>query len=246
MALRQELQDEVSEILREQWTERKGQIVPTPENISLGNDAVKLDAAVLYADMAESTQLVDDEIPGFAAEVYKSYLTCAARIVKDEEGTITAYDGDRIMAVFIGATKNTTAVRCALKINYAVRNIINPALSKQYFHRSYKVRHHIGIDTSSLFVSRIGVRNDNDLVWVGRAANYAAKLMLYPRIRHNFSNRRGVQYDVESSEVQRQRSEPMWKERRGCLRAMRRVTYRVFGCRSARCSLLQRDESVRQ
>jgi class 3 adenylate cyclase len=24
--------------------------------------------------------------------------------------------------------------------------------------------------------ARIGVRNDNDLVWVGRAANYAAKL----------------------------------------------------------------------
>ena len=80
------------------------------------------------------------------------------------------------MAVFIGATKNTTAVRCAWKINYAVRNIINPALSKQYSHRSYKERHHIAIDTSSLFVSRIGVRNDNDLVWVGRAANYAAKL----------------------------------------------------------------------
>jgi class 3 adenylate cyclase len=49
-------------------------------------------------------------------------------------------------------------------------------LLKQYPHRTYKVRHHLGIDTSSLFVSRIGVRNDNDLVWVGRAANYAAKL----------------------------------------------------------------------
>jgi class 3 adenylate cyclase len=33
-----------------------------------------------------------------------------------------------------------------------------------------------GVDTSELFVCRIGVRNDNDLVWVGRAANYAAKL----------------------------------------------------------------------
>src|SRR5258708_3063105 len=94
--------------------------------------------------------------------------------------------------------------------------------------------------------ARSAARLMNVVVWVGRAANYAAKLMLYPRIRHNFSNRRGVQYDVESSEVQRQRSEPMWKERRGCLRAMRRVTYRVFGCRSARRSLLQRDESVRQ
>jgi len=38
----------------------------------------------------------------------------------------------------------------------------------------------VGIDTSALFVARIGVRNDNDLVWVGRAANYAAKLTEIP------------------------------------------------------------------
>ena len=36
--------------------------------------------------------------------------------------------------------------------------------------------HVIGIDTSRVLACRIGVRNDNDLVWVGRAANYAAKL----------------------------------------------------------------------
>ena len=31
-------------------------------------------------------------------------------------------------------------------------------------------------DTSDLFVARTGIRGANDLVWVGRAANYAAKL----------------------------------------------------------------------
>ncbi len=34
----------------------------------------------------------------------------------------------------------------------------------------------VGIDTSNLFVTRTGIRGSNDLVWVGRAANYAAKL----------------------------------------------------------------------
>ena len=34
----------------------------------------------------------------------------------------------------------------------------------------------VGIDNSNIFACRIGVRNDNDIVWVGRAANYAAKL----------------------------------------------------------------------
>jgi class 3 adenylate cyclase len=34
----------------------------------------------------------------------------------------------------------------------------------------------VGIDTSDLWVARTGIRGSNDLVWVGRAANYAAKL----------------------------------------------------------------------
>jgi class 3 adenylate cyclase len=38
----------------------------------------------------------------------------------------------------------------------------------------------VGVDTSKLPGARIGVRNDNDLVWVGRAANYAAKLSSLP------------------------------------------------------------------
>jgi class 3 adenylate cyclase len=61
-------------------------------------------------------------------------------------------------------------------INFTIRAIINPLLKKQYPDTTYLLKHVIGIDTSELFVARIGVRNDNDLVWVGRAANYAAKL----------------------------------------------------------------------
>jgi class 3 adenylate cyclase len=176
MALKEDLAAEVAKIFRLQWTEREGRIVPAAENLSLGNERTKLEATVLYADMAESTVLVDTKTAAFAAEVYKSYLTCAAKIVKAEGGAITAYDGDRIMAVFLGDYKNSSAARAGLKINGAVQSIVNPALKSQYTTSTYKVRHRVGVDTSSLHVSRVGVRNDNDLVWVGRAANYAAKL----------------------------------------------------------------------
>jgi class 3 adenylate cyclase len=42
------------------------------------------------------------------------------------------------------------------------------------------LKHVVGIDTSQLYVARTGVRGANDLVWVGRAANYAAKLATLP------------------------------------------------------------------
>jgi class 3 adenylate cyclase len=122
--------------------------------------------------------MVSNHKPEFAAEVYKAYLYCAAKIIADQGGTITAYDGDRVMAVFIGNAKNTSAAKTALRINYAVAKIINPKLVEQYpsTKGSFEVKQAVGIDTGKLLVARTGIRGSNDLVWVGRAANYAAKL----------------------------------------------------------------------
>jgi len=178
--LTDDLKGQVKKIFREQWSKRVGRVVPSPADLALGNDAVTLEATILYADMDGSTQLVDSESRSFAAEIYKSYLACAARIIKSNGGTITAYDGDRVMAVFIGDTKDSIAVQTAMQIRWAVSNIVNPAIKEQYSTSTYQLRHTIGIDTSEIQVSRIGVRNDNDLVWVGRAANYAAKLSNLP------------------------------------------------------------------
>jgi class 3 adenylate cyclase len=177
MTLADEIKAEVRRIFATNWQGRDGRVVPAPENLSLDNEAVKFDrATVLYADLSQSTALVDLMQWTFAAEVYRTYLYCAAKIIRDEGGVITAYDGDRVMAVFIGDSQTTPAARCALKINYAVDKIINPALSAQYPSTDYKVAHVIGIDTSEIRVARIGVRGGNDLVWIGRAANHAAKL----------------------------------------------------------------------
>lgn len=176
MGLTDDLNSEVKKILSESWSQREGRVVPESDHLKLSNDAVTLEGTVLYADLDDSTRLVDTKDPRFAAEVYKGFLVCAARIIRSELGEITAYDGDRVMAVFVGDSKNSSAARAALKINYAVTEILNPAIASQYPNSHYSVRHVVGIDTSQLFVARTGIRGANDLVWVGRAANYAAKL----------------------------------------------------------------------
>ena len=176
MELGDDLKSEVLKILQERWTEREGRVVPESDDLKLSNDAVTLEGTVLYADLDDSTELVDTKNPWFAAEVYKCYLVCAARILRSEGGEITSYDGDRIMAVFIGVAKNSRAARAALRVNYAVQKVINPAIQEEYPSAGYSVKHVVGIDTSHLFVARTGIRGANDLVWVGRAANYAAKL----------------------------------------------------------------------
>ena len=174
--LSEQMSDEVKAIFRQQWSTREGKKVPESADVQLGNDAVTLNATVLYADLTDSTGLVNSQSRYFAAEIYKTYLHCAAKIIRSEGGEITAYDGDRIMAVFIHETKNSAAARTALKLNYAVQVIISPALKNEYPDKDVGVRQSVGVDTSDLFVARTGVRGANDLVWVGPAANYAAKL----------------------------------------------------------------------
>jgi len=176
MTLGQDLTSEVRDIYKTAWTERDGTVVPETSDLKLGNDAVKLEAAVLYADLVDSTGLVTGYKAHFAAEVYKAYLHCAAKIIRANSGVICAYDGDRVMGVFIGDTKRSNAAKTGLQINWAVREIVNKELVAQYSSTKYRVAQAVGIDMSSVYVARTGVRGANDLVWVGRSANYAAKL----------------------------------------------------------------------
>lgn len=176
-ASKADLETAVKKIFKDAWETRDGRVVPEPKDLVLGNDAAEFDrATVLYADLSGSTKLVDSATWMFAAEIYKAFLHCAATIIRNEGGAITSYDGDRVMGIFVGDYQTTPAARAGLKINYAVQQIVNPALRNQYSSSDYAVKQVVGIDCSEIRAARTGVRGDNDIVWVGRAANYAAKL----------------------------------------------------------------------
>lgn len=176
MTLKEELEEYVKKTIDEQWKRRDGQKVPETEDLALGNDAVDLEAAILYADLADSTGLVKGYKDWFAAKVYKNYLYCAARIIRANDGVITAYDGDRVMAVYIGGSKHSNAAKTALQIQWAVQHIVKPAIQSKYPNNAYVLKQKVGIDRSKVMVARTGIRGSNDLVWVGNAANNAAKM----------------------------------------------------------------------
>lgn len=180
MTLRSDIEENVAKILRSAWTTRSGIKVPENTEIGLGNDGVRLDAVVLYADLAESTALVETHLDEFAAEIYKTYLYCAARIIRANDGVITAYDGDRVMAVYLGKSKNSNATKTGLQISRAVSDVVNPALVAQYPSSKFVLKQKVGVASSELLVARTGIRGSNDLVWVGNAANHAAKMAALP------------------------------------------------------------------
>lgn len=211
MALKDELTSDVKTIFKNSWTETSGRVVPEPSDVGLGNKATLLEQAVVfYADLDGSTNMVDTKKWEFSAEIYKAFLHCAAKIVKAESGNITAYDGDRIMAIFIGENKHDRAARTALKLRWAVLNIIQPLMKEKYT-TDFVVAHTVGIDVSNLRAVRTGVRGDNDLVWIGRAANYAAKLTT---LSSDYPTRiTKAVYDGLSSSLKISNSKSIWEAR---------------------------------
>ena len=102
MALSDDLRNYVKTTFDAQWAPgREGRVVPDQKSLSLTNDALHFACAtVLYADINGSTKMVDSKQWWFAAEIYKTFLYCAARIIRDNGGEVVAYDGDRVMGGF--------------------------------------------------------------------------------------------------------------------------------------------------
>ena len=83
------------------------------------------------------------------------------------------------MGVFLGKSKNTNAVKFGLQMNNFVSKILKPKLKNHFTslrNSGFEITHGCGIDSGQISAIRAGVRGDNDLVWIGRASNLAAKL----------------------------------------------------------------------
>lgn len=177
MGLLDELKESVKNIVTPAWRERDGRVIPSSSDIGLGKDGVRMSLAVLYSDIAGSTNLIRTKKDWFVAEIAKAFLVCAVRIIRQHGGVVTSFDGDRVMAVFHGSGNCTLAAKCGLKINYAVRQIIIPEIRQRYNDcKDFEFNHCTGVDASDVFIVRGGIRDNDDLVWIGQAPNYAAIL----------------------------------------------------------------------
>lgn len=176
MSFESDLRSDVSEFFRTKWEITDGYVIPDPEDLPLGNSARKLDIVILYADMANSTSMVQTFTKEYCAEIYKAFLHTCCKAIKRNGGELISFDGDRIMAAFIGESKNSIAAKTALNIKWAIKVVVQEEHDRIYQGKGIKLNYCVGIDSCEHIVARTGIRGDNDLVWVGNAANLAAKL----------------------------------------------------------------------
>lgn len=179
MGRKLDLENAVDEIAFAEMDTRWGTTVPTSDTVKLSNGGVYIEAAYLYADMADSTGLARYHTAETSALIIKAFLSATTRILRHHDGEVRSYDGDRVMTIFMGDDGSTRAIKAALEIKWAVENIVRPSLRlgvDGYYEKKWQLSHRTGIDYGLALIARAGVRNNNDLVSIGDAPNVAAKL----------------------------------------------------------------------
>ncbi|MGO6822236.1 adenylate/guanylate cyclase domain-containing protein [Rhizobium ruizarguesonis] len=173
------LKDRVETLFRTSFEQRDGRVVPTTADVALKNGAVKIEAAFLYSDLAGSSKLSETCPWSTTAKIIRAFLDCSTRLIIKHGGHVRSFDGDRVMGVFVGDSKNSNASICGREIHWSVRNIIQPAAAKQFKSISdngIEIRNCSGIDVGDVRAVRSGIRDSNDLIWIGKAASFSAKL----------------------------------------------------------------------
>lgn len=177
MSLKKDLSEKIHGYFSNQYTIEQTTIIPSTDysRLTFGNKALTSELSFLFADIRKSSQLHD--IYGYqtAAIIYQSFHDIAVRIIQQMSGKVRAFDGDRVMGVFSGEYKCTNAVKAAMKIKWCVINILNNYLNP-------KLEVGFGIDFGPTLITKVGAgrdSNNSDLVWIGKACNYASHLSGY-------------------------------------------------------------------
>lgn len=181
MALLDDLKNKIATYFREKYEIKETTIVPSTDysKLTFGNTALTSELTFIFIDIRKSSELHDTYGYEYAARIYQSFHDICLRIINSRDGNVRAFDGDRIMGVFSGDRKNNNAVETALNIRWATTNILNPQ-----FKPEYAINIGIGIDTGETLITKVGKgRNteNNDLVWVGKACNYASHMCSYAK-----------------------------------------------------------------
>lgn len=136
-------------------------------------------ATYLYTDMHGSSTLAAVASHEEAARVLRAYLNVSTKIIRSFDGHIRSFDGDRVMGIFAGSSKEDRAVKAAMRIKWATEKHVTPAIHDQIpslKSHGWSLKQSSGIATGKTLLARAGFRDNDDMISIGAAPNLAAKL----------------------------------------------------------------------
>lgn len=178
MGLKDKIVQKTKEYHNTKFRLEEAKCIPTinTKMLTFGCNGWIFDATVLYIDMRHSTKLLDEHRRNVVAKLHMSYYNAIVSIARSEGGEIRSFNGDSLLVFFMGADKCAAnkAVRCALKMKFAITKLVNPELDDYT-----DINFGIGVDAGSIVVTKVGTSGDEttkDLIWLGDAVNKSTKI----------------------------------------------------------------------
>lgn len=220
MASKDELIKGVDDFFSGNYDVTQGTAIPNIADIQLGKNGRELELAMLFIDIRESTKIVDGSRRVTAAKMYKSFLWGVAQIARANDGELRSFNGDGVLVAFIGEYKRTNAAKAALQMSWFCQKVLKPKVDA-YLENNNQLSgldfdFGIGIDCGKVLVVRGGIKgeNNNDLVWVGNATNYAVKLSSLSKENYHIYISEDVYKNMDkSSKIGGSPERDMWEER---------------------------------
>lgn len=179
---KQELQRVVAEHLSGVYETYRPQGVPSPADIPLGNKAALIEATAVFSDIRQSSDIANAFRRQTAAKMLKAYFDGAVRIARANDGHVRSFNGDGMLTLFVGGSRSNNAVKAAMQTKWFIEEVLWPKFDSYFTEKSaergapLKFSAGMGLDDGNIYAVRIGIRGTNDVAWVGRCTNTAAKL----------------------------------------------------------------------
>jgi PAS domain S-box-containing protein len=156
------------------------ELMSNPRAVELGGQTKEV--SILFADIRGYTALSDGRRPEEVVEMLNAYLDLLTEAIWREQGTLTMFQGDAIMAIFNAPLPQpdhaVRAVRAALAMRQAIeerQRQQNPNFPEVRY--GITVRYGIGVNTGMATVGNIGSRDRlQNYTAIGDAVNIASRL----------------------------------------------------------------------
>lgn len=154
----------------------KGRAEPNIDNMIIG-ESRKFMLVILHIDITNFKKMVGQLSNREKFRFLNIFLSEMTYVVHDFDGVVEKYVGDRVTAMFgIGVPVSDAvlnAIYCARAMRYEIKKILNPYL-KSIGLPEFQCT--IGMDLGETWISKVGIRNDNQFTLVGNAVNVASEL----------------------------------------------------------------------
>lgn len=141
---------------------------------------VARDISVVQVDLSGSTSLTASVGADKAAAVLNAFIVAVATVTYDGGGAVDKYPGDAVMSFFgvnadadMNKNVRSRSVMAACRAVAVVKDVVNPALLECGLP---SVKCKAGVAYSKCLIACVGVDEHNEIVAIGDAPNFAAKL----------------------------------------------------------------------